>query len=137
LEYLWHHGGIYLDADVEVYRSLIPLLGCSVFAAWEDQNTVPDAVIGAERHHPAIEACLQLALARIESDDDDWHTGNGAWATGPGVTTAVLVNRPDVLLLPPGSFYPYHYSEKLRRWDDHESEQPWAFGAHHWAGSWL
>jgi hypothetical protein len=47
------------------------------------------------------------------------------------------VGRPDVLLLPPGSFYPYHYSEMERRGDPHHEQQPWAFGAHHWHGSWL
>jgi hypothetical protein len=63
--------------------------------------------------------------------------GEGAWLSGPGVTTAALPGRGDVLLLPPGSFYPYHYSEKeARRGEDHASEQPWAFGAHHWHHSW-
>jgi hypothetical protein len=41
-----------------------------------------------------------------------------------------------VLLLPPGSFYPYPYTETERRHEDHARSQPWAFVAHHWAGSW-
>lgn len=136
LEALWHAGGVWLDSDVELYRPLTTLLQCNMFAAWEDINTVPDAVLGAEPHHPAIEECLELATERIRGLNSDWRTGNGAWATGPGVTTLVLPTHDDVLLLPPGTFYPYHYSEKERRGEDHRAN-PWCFGAHHWAGSWL
>lgn len=137
LEALWSTGGIWVDSDVELYKPLGALLFCSAFAGFEDPNTIPDAVLGASRHHPAIRACLDLAIERIQSDSTDWRTGNGAWATGPGVTTLVLPTFPDVLLLPPGSFFPYHYSEKHRRLEDHKGAQPWAFGAHHWAASWL
>jgi mannosyltransferase OCH1-like enzyme len=128
LEALYHYGGIYVDSDCEPYRSLEPLLGAHCFAAWEDRNTVPDAVIGAEPEHPVILEAIKLALKELP---------HGAWRSGPGVTTALLPNRPDVLLLPPGSFYPYHYTEKGRKLDAHKVDQPWAFMAHHWAGSWL
>lgn len=131
-------GGVYIDSDVELFRPLDVLLHVSAFAAWEDAKTVPDAVLGARHGHPAIRECLNLALHRLTSGTGDWRTGVGAWSTGPGVTTAVLPAHPDVLLLPPGSFYPYHYSEKQdRRHEDHRTLQPWAFGAHHWAASWL
>lgn len=137
LEALWHRGGVYIDSDVECYRPFTPLMDLRAFAAWEDPAVVPDAVLGAERAHPAIMDCLNLALRRLHSNDPDWCTGSGAWATGPGVTTTVLPNRGDVLVLPPGAFYPYSYTEKHRRHEDHAAEQPWAFCAHHWAGSWL
>jgi len=128
LEALWRWGGIYVDSDVEPYRSFEPLLPLRAFAAWEDAKVVPDAVLGAEPEHPAIRACLEMALKRIR---------RGAWESGPGVTTAILPGRSDVLLFPPGSFYPYHYKAKHLRAEDHAAAQPWAFAAHHWAGSWL
>lgn len=128
-------GGIYIDSDVELFQPLDPLLACSAFAGWEDPNTVPDAVLGATSAHPATVACLDLALERIHSDNGDWRSGNGAWATGPGVTTAVLPGRPDVLLLPPGAFYPVHYSEKHLL--DSYTPDPWTFGVHRWHASWL
>jgi mannosyltransferase OCH1-like enzyme len=136
LEALWNRGGCYIDSDFECYRPFTPLMDCQAFAGWEDAQTVPDAVIAAERQHPAIIQCINLALRRLQSDSDDWRTGNGAWATGPGVTTTVLPGRGDVLLLAPGSLYPYHYTEKHRRDEDHKANHPYAFGAHHWAHSW-
>lgn len=135
LEALWTLGGIYLDSDVEVYRRLDPLCGLDGFAAWEDHRTVPDAVMGFTARHPAVMECLLLAMQRMDDDSTDWSTGNGAWGTGPGVTTTVLPDRDDVLLLPPQSFYPYHYSERHRRMENHA--HPFTFAAHHWAASWL
>lgn len=127
LEEVWHRGGVYVDSDLEPYRCLEPLLGVAMFAGWEDANTVPDFVFGAEAHHPAVEELLNTAIGWL---------GQGAWKSGPGVFTQILPNRPDVLLLPPGSFAPYHYTDKGRRHDPHAVEQPWAFAAHHWAHSW-
>ena len=136
LEALLHGGGVYLDSDVEVFRSLAPLRHCSAFATWEDTSTVPDFVLGATPNHPAIRACLDLALERIrQTGNADWRTGSGAWATGPGVTTTVLPGRADVLLLPPPCFAPYHYSEPHRADEDHAA-QPCTFGAHRWAHAW-
>jgi len=129
LEALAAFGGVYLDSDVEPYRSLEPLLALPAFAAWEDPKSVPNAVLGATQGHPAIRACLDLAVAKMPCP---------TWETGPGVTSIVLPGRADVLLLPPGSFYPYHYTEaKTKRGRAFADEQPWCFGAHHWAGSWL
>jgi mannosyltransferase OCH1-like enzyme len=128
LEALYHFGGFYLDADWEPYRPLDSLLGAAFVAGWEDSATVPDAVIGAAPGHPLLARAIDLAISRLDQ---------GAWASGPGVLTELLPGRRDVLLLPPGSFYPYHYTQRHRKGEDHAGAQPWAFGAHHWAASWL
>lgn len=135
LEAIWHHGGIYLDSDVECFRPLDPLLnvGCFV-AAWEDHKTIPDAVFAAPPKHPVTAELIDAARRSVERGDDPWHSG-------PGVFTNALphaAERGDALLLPPGTFYPYHWRRKRRdRSRDHRSEQPWSLAAHHWRGSWL
>lgn len=135
LEALWTTGGIYIDSDVELFRPLDPLLDCQAFACWEDQTVVPDAVLGAEAGHPAIGACLDLALARIHSTSNDWRTGRGAWSTGPGVTTTILPGRSDVTILPRSAFFPVGYWEKELL--DEFTPTADTFGLHYWAGSWL
>ena len=131
LEVLWNYGGIYVDQDVEPYHPFDSLLPLSAFAAWEDEHRVPNAVMGAVPGHPAIRECIDLAVHNLCAGGQDIAT-----ATGPGVLTAVLPWRADVLLLPPGSFYPVHYRAKsaLRRF--RQETVPWAFGAHHWWHSW-
>jgi GT2 family glycosyltransferase len=127
LEALFTHGGIYVDSDVEPIRRLDPLLNLLAFAAWEDEKVVPDAVLGAVPNHPAFKELLTRARASIERGEDAWHSG-------PGGTTAVLPDRDDVLVLPPGAFYPAHYLEKAKLGTN--GSKPWVFVEHKWHHSW-
>lgn len=131
-EDLYFAGGVYIDSDVEVYRSFEPLLRVPGFAAWEDERHIPNAVMGFIPRHPAMVKVLRLAIERH---------ADGTWAAGVGVTTEVFKGRSDMLLLGPDAFYPYHYSFK----DAYQTSQararvkaanPWAFCAHHWSHSW-
>lgn len=131
LEALWRWGGIYVDQDVQPVRSLEPLLALHGFAAWEDARCIPDAIMGFEPEHPAVRRCLDLAIKRLPQ---------GTWESGAGVTTEVLKGRTDVLLLPPGVFYPVHYRDperdaKMAAFDP--TAEPWTLAVHRYWGSWL
>ncbi len=131
LEALLRFGGVYVDQDVQPIRSLEPLLPLSAFAAWEDERTVPNAVMGAVAAHPAIRECLDRMLAGLPAP---------TWQLGPGVLTAVMPDRDDVLLLPPESFYPVHYRdpERASKMSGFEPKRhPGTFVLHHYWGSWL
>lgn len=126
LEALHRDGGIYVDSDVKPYRSLEPLLRCEAFAGWEDETTVPDAVLGFRKGHPALVEMVAKARASIEG-------GGDAWQSGPGVTTECLPGRDDVLILPPGALYPHHYLQKSAAG---KNIGPWVFVEHMWHHSW-
>lgn len=139
LEALTRHGGVYLDSDVELWRPIDHLLHVPGFAAWEDVHTVPDAILGFEPGHPVLPVLLAEAVDRIP---------DGAWESGPGVTTRNLQGRDDVLLLPPQSLYPYHWNRASKRMHDTRyphgrrniedlKRAPYALGAHHWRASWV
>ncbi len=55
---LYHHGGIYLDSDVEVLRSFDDLLDLPYFMGAEKAQTPEAAIIGAEKGCDWIKACL-------------------------------------------------------------------------------
>lgn len=131
LELLATHGGIYIDSDMELFRSWDALRAVPAFAGWEDTSVVPDFVLGAQAGHPMFAAMLEEAIRLIESGSGD------AWETGPGVTTRFLPDRPDVLLLPPGAFAPAHYLDRDSQEMIAADRPPWAFGMHHYSGSWL
>jgi mannosyltransferase OCH1-like enzyme len=128
LEVLLIHGGIYVDQDMEPFRSLEPLLGAQVVAAWEDEKVVPNAVLGARPDHEAIRLVLADALRNMR---------RSVWEAGPGATTRVLVGRTDTLLLPPASFYDVHYRDPDRDAKMLMPASPWTFARHHYWGSWL
>ena len=85
--------------------------------------------MGAVPDHPAMLACLELMISRLPGD---------TWQSGPGVLTDVLPGRPDVLLLPPGSFYPSTTATRTATRRMAEPRRgPWTFARHHYWGSWL
>lgn len=127
LEALYSNGGVYVDSDVEPYRPLESLLNLPAFAGWEDEKVVPDAVLGAAKGHPAFMELIGRARESIEG-------GQGAWDSGPGGTTEILPGRDDIVIFPPGAFYPAHYLEKNKLGSS--SRLPWVFMEHKWHHSW-
>jgi mannosyltransferase OCH1-like enzyme len=129
-EDLWHRGGIYIDSDVEMLRPFDPLCGAEGFAAWEDHLYIPNAVMGCRPGHPAMRKVVELAVANRNC---------GTWHAGVGVTTKVFRSRDDMLLLPPGAFYPVHWKDAhkgLVNWQDAARANPWAFCLHRYKASW-
>lgn len=59
---LYHYGGIYLDADVEIFKSLNPLLNHKAFVCFESDRELSSAVIASEKNHPWIERLLSYYL---------------------------------------------------------------------------
>ena len=129
LEALLRFGGVYVDMDMQPFRSLDPLLSAQVFAAWEDERCIPNAVLGARPDHPLIAEALKRAIVAGR---------RSVWAGGPGVTTKLFAGHPDVLLLPPAAFYRVHYRDPDRDTAMLElPPAPWEFARHHYWGSWL
>lgn len=127
-EELWHRGGIYIDSDVEVYRSFEPLLGLSAFAGWDCVDYIPNAIMGAAPGHPAMWRVVELSAERHHL---------GTWPAGVGVTTEVFKDRDDIALFPPGSFYPVFWKDRDRtNWNTVQARNPWAFCVHRAHHSW-
>ena len=56
---LYHHGGIYMDTDVEVIKSLDRFLEHPAFSGFENINYIPTATMGSIKGHPWIGRLLQ------------------------------------------------------------------------------
>jgi hypothetical protein len=130
---------LYIDSDVELWKNPTPLLEHQAFAAHEDTNTIPDAILAFEPGHPVVPLMIAEAITWL---------ADGAWESGPGVSTRQLAHRDDVTLLPTAWLYPYHWkpSEK-RRYDittprgrtnlrNLRATSPDTFMAHYWRHSW-
>lgn len=129
-EDLLHNGGVYIDSDVLVLQPFDTLCGLTGFAAWEDDQYIPNAVMGFAPGHPALARVLELAVER---------QGEGTWAAGVGVTSEVFRGRDDITLLPPGAFYPVHWRQAHRGpvdWAEVARTNPWAYAIHQYEASW-
>jgi mannosyltransferase OCH1-like enzyme len=108
LDALIEMGGVYLDTDFLVHRSLDPLIdNYTFFICSEDGYNLTNAAFGATPRHPALLAISDTLLKR----EPDWSLPPNE-TTGPGLFSTVLKWRSDIALLPRDTFYQYNYNEK-------------------------
>lgn len=69
---LYTEGGIYMDTDVEVYKSLDPFLNDEGFTGFEDIHYPVCATMGAEKGNPIIKLMLDYYNCRDFIMYDDW-----------------------------------------------------------------
>ncbi|MCI2255192.1 glycosyl transferase [Domibacillus sp. PGB-M46] len=58
LHALYHHGGIYMDTDVEVIKNLDAFLNQEAFSGFESNNYISAGILGSIRNHPWIKRLL-------------------------------------------------------------------------------
>lgn len=89
LAYLFHHGGIYADADDRCRKSLAPLLGegIDLVLHQEDIGSIGNNFIASAPGHPLIERALAMACKNVleAQGDTPW------FLTGPGVMSLSFV----------------------------------------------
>jgi len=107
---LYEEGGVYLDTDVLVVRSLAPL---GNVLGYQDSHHVNGAVLKFERRSEYLRACIQEFLATY--DPTKWGFN------GPGLLTRVLAqprfraNQTLVTALPMPVFYPFAEGSRIIR----------------------
>ena len=126
LDVVYRYGGIYLDSDVRMIRSLDGLCGHENFFCSEDGYNLTNAVFGASKHSPIIKALIDGLL----DEEPDWSQPANV-TIGPVFFKRVLQWRTDITLLPRETFYPYNFNETPR------PPQITTLGIHEWAGSWV
>lgn len=154
LDIIYRFGGIYLDTDVEVIRSLDPLLENSAFAGMENVDRAQLSIntglgFGAEKKHPTINEwrSIYYGLSFLQAD------GTPHLLTTPARITAWMEKYgfqqenvkqviSDVTIYPteyfcpkqygsidisitPNTFSIHHYSETWKSPEEKNAEQRW------------
>lgn len=145
---LYHYGGIYLDMDVEVLKSLNPFLGLNTMLGYENSKAgnLEVAAFGVEKHSSWIKACLDYY------DTRDFVNEDGSFNTQPlpGVIRRCLArngfNLCDVFNLEEARkktaekiipVFPFEYfSPKDHLYGNIYSTEH-TYSIHHFAASWL
>lgn len=138
---IYNHGGIYLDTDVELVKSLDNLLIYPGFAGYEDANHVALGLgFGAEKGNPVIAEMMRQYDAMLFINDD----GSYNLTPSPLLNTDVFRNRynlgkddgtvkcyPDFAVLPAEYLCPMnHDTGKINRTSNTVS-------IHHFEGTWV
>lgn len=126
-------GGIYLDADVEIIRSLNPLLAHNCFLGYETKERITSGVIASIKNHPLPLRCMKLIETR--------HAQGKPYLIAPEVATiAHSLSTPaeKILDCPPEYFYPYNPYDPDRPLNNfmYADVTPNTYGIHHWGKSW-
>lgn len=123
---LYHYGGIYLDADVEVLKPFDDLLNREYFLGEEAGGDVEAAVMGCEKGLPWIKECLDYY------SDRPFILSDGTLDTKPvPLLINTKVDKYSLQLFPYTYFSPKDYN--IGKIDvTHES-----YTVHHFDGKWI
>lgn len=113
-------GGVYLDLDIEVYKSFEPLLDCESFAARQADKWFCNAVMGAVPNSRWIEWQIR-----------NWKQWSG-WGAEFGPYLSTQADRSGFTEYPTEYFYPWRYESQPHEKVPHAN----SYCAHHWACSW-
>lgn len=128
-ELLLQEGGVYLDADMECFRNIEPLIeGAEAFVARHDLDpadiyAVNTSVIGATKGHSFVRDLVET----VPCTDPET-----ALSCGPQYITAISKRHADVRVFNRKLFQPF-------RWDELSKAGqafPEAYAAHHWSSKW-
>lgn len=141
LDILHQHGGIYLDTDVELLRSLDALLYQPAFLGVETWGTVNSGgCCGAQPRNPVISQLLEnrKAAALVRRDGSLDLTSNGVYETKPLLKLGMRVNGTtqviaDGMMTVYSSdfFHPFDYMSGETKITEN------TFSIHHFSGTWL
>ena len=128
---LYNYGGIYLDTDVEVYKSFDNLLDNKFFIGFEQPHYFGNATIGAEKGNELLKEILDEYNKKKFVVKENWWE----YETGPMIVTDVLskyVNRDSM---------EYQEHEKLKVYPkkyfvNHEIKDNEVYCKHLMLGSW-
>lgn len=137
LKVLYDYGGIYMDTDVQVIRSLDEFLTNRGFSGFENENQVPTGIMASEKGNAFI-GCLLHSYDNFRFIGKD---GKQDLTTNVDIITRLAVEKGLILnnhfqIIEDFSFYPVDYfcPKDSRTLQTHITRNTATI--HHFAGSW-
>lgn len=110
LDVIHRFGGVYLDSDIYLVKSIDPLLNNEMFCSGEYIQGFGNIAFGATPEHPIIKELIDMAIEKLPMmHNGDFIIGKTRepYAWGPYVHTEVLLGKEGVTRLPLDAFQPY------------------------------
>ncbi|GGA88959.1 glycosyl transferase [Flavobacterium palustre] len=144
LKILYEHGGIYLDTDMMILKSLNELLSCNCFLGAEETKIVSGGIIGAIKNQPFIKGCL--ANYNLINNDSKINFNEmvipklltNTYEKIYGVSLFdKIIEKNNLVIYPPSYFYPLPNIEKkdIKNYKDYIQKSTYAI--HLWNASWV
>ena len=136
---LYYYGGIYMDTDVEVLKSLNPFLKHSAFTGFENETLIPTGIIGSQKGHVWAGEILHF-YENISFIDD-----NGNLRVQPNTAVITKLTKEKYNFIDKNSFqklengiviYPKDYFCPKNYYDGKIELTENTYTIHHFSGSW-
>ena len=135
---LKQYGGVYLDADTELVKSLDPFMKTTAFCGFQDEEYVSSGVLGTQPGSRWVDEMLEFYHSEKfrEAKKSYFTVPNTVWFTEylkrKGLEMNNLKQQAGELVV-----YPSHIFNPLRYDDPHSSVHEESVAIHHSALSWL
>lgn len=136
---LYNYGGIYLDSDVEVYKSFNKLLYSKSFMGFEHSGDLEPAIIGSEEKLEWVKKCLDYYDNRSFSSENPEDTIPLPIIVNRilfGHTTVTHLNKTIVSAIDDLDLYPYQYFSPKNRYTGKIESSTVTYAVHHFDGHW-
>lgn len=139
LQIIYNEGGIYLDTDVELIKSLDPLLHNKAFMGFENDNIVNlGQGFGAESHNTLIKKFLDQ-YKNIKFINED---GTKNLIPSPEIQTEMLKKlglhkSKEIQNVCSATIYPVEYFSGIDYYSGLSTRTEKTYSIHHFSGSWL
>lgn len=145
LEVLYRYGGVYLDSDVLLFKSIDRLLENKAFLCRENDSYIINPIMGAEPRNEHIYNMIQMSIEIIKNGgllNDNYlffdKEAKMHAAFGPYVAHQCSVSVSEITKLPSENFITYFGDERfIRNKQKKLMKNPNTYGYHVCAGSWL
>lgn len=134
LKALYEYGGIYLDTDMFLVKSLDPLLSHNCFFGLQADGQINGSIIGCVKGDPFIGLCL------MKYKELTFNQHRLMSLAIPRLITEVYgtyAQKDAISVYPPSYFYPYSFEDSLKKVDFRKSVKPESFAVHLWNASWF
>lgn len=135
---LYNHGGIYLDTDIEILKSMDALLYNKAFTGFEEDDAIAAWIFGSEKHNPLFRELLDYYR------DKAFVMGNGSYDLTPNpvpVTQTLvkygLILKNEYQELSNITIYPKEYFCTKDMRDGSINITSKSYAIHHFAGAWM
>ena len=135
---LYNFGGVYMDTDVEIIKSIDDFLNCKGFSSFESTNLVPTGILASEKELPIIKELLEYYTNKkfINADGSFDTTPNTKTITDTFVKYGLKQNNKkqvikDFTFYESDYFCPIDCKTKVKKITDN------TYTIHWFAGSWL
>jgi len=135
---LYHEGGIYMDTDVEILKSLDGLLNLPAFSGFESEKVIPTGIMASERHGLWAKEMLEyyhkerhfiLPDGRLDMIPNTQIIGEIMAANGFMLKNSYQVYKNCMHIFPKDYFCPKESTGKINLTDN-------TYCIHHFSGSW-